>query len=284
MNFPDENRLPVEPYPELREVLHAFAGQVISGLGDNLTGLYMVGSLASGDFDSDSDVDFLAVTKGKLDKAGRIELQRIHTDIQKLGSYPAHHLEGSYISLKDLNDQETVGKKPLFYFDNGSITPEWSVHDNQWHVRWILRERGLTLFGVKPGSLMPAVPLQALLDEVRTAMHDHREIFKNEMDGPLSFCNSRFGQPHFVLTYCRMLQTLSTGTVQSKKAGMEWARKVVDNRWVLLIDQAWEERKGVRYGIKIGQRAESERLTETLEFIDYAISQIDRLEMQGANR
>ena len=122
------------------------------------------------------------------------------------------------------------------------------------------------------------------MEEIKTAMREHREIFKGEMQGPLSFSNSRFGQPHFVLTYCRMLQTLHTGTVQSKKAGMDWAKNVVDLKWLHLIDQAWEERRGVRYGIKIGQLAESERLSETLEFIDYAVSQIDCFEMRSVPR
>jgi hypothetical protein len=55
--------------------------------------------------------------------------------------------------------------------------------------------------------------------------------------------------------------------VQSKKAGAKWAKEFVDTKWVQLIDQAWKEREGVRFGIKIGQRAELTLLYETLEFI-----------------
>ncbi len=100
------------------------------------------------------------------------------------------------------------------------------------------------------------------------------------MNAPLSFGNSRFGQPFYVLTICRMLQTLHTGSVQSKKAGAEWAKTSLDPQWTNLIEQAWQERQGVRFGIKIGQRADPTSLAETLEFIQYGIAHIHRFEMR----
>src|SRR5438270_8855098 len=152
-------KIPDDPYPELRGVLQIFVDEVSAELSKNLVGIYLVGSLASGDFDSDSDVDFLVVTHTELTEANRNALPAIQTKIHALDSYPAKHLEGSYISLHDLNDSSSVGQKPLFYFDNGSTTPELSTHDNQWHVRWILRERGITLVGQKPETFLPAIPL-----------------------------------------------------------------------------------------------------------------------------
>jgi hypothetical protein len=106
-----------------------------------------------------------------------------------------------------------------------------------------------------------------------------KRFFEDEINRPLSFFNSRFGQSFAVLTYCRMLHTLHTGTVQSKKAGVQWAKQYVDPKWVKLIDQAWNEREGVRFGEKIGQRAETSVLYETLEFIKYAIAHIDNVEI-----
>ena len=77
-----------------------------------------------------------------------------------------------------------------------------------------------------------------------------------------------------------MLHTLQTGTVQSKKAGMIWAKQFVVPKWVKLIDQAWKERQGVRFMVKIHQRAEQTLLYETLDFIKYAVAQIDNIEVQ----
>ena len=77
-----------------------------------------------------------------------------------------------------------------------------------------------------------------------------------------------------------MLHTLHTGTVQSKKAGAQWAKQFIDPKWVKLIDQAWNEREGVRFMVKIHQRAQQTLLDETLEFMKYAVEQIDIIKVQ----
>jgi predicted nucleotidyltransferase len=282
MKFIDDTKIPDHPYPELREVLNIFVDETAAELGENLVGIYLVGSIASGDFDADSDVDFLVVTNTELTETNMKPLQEIQIKIHDIDCYPAKHLEGSYISIDDLNDWRIVGQKKLFYFDNGSTAYEQSAHDNQWHVRWILRERGITLVGQKPEIILQAIPSNELRNEIKTAMFHVKRLFEDEIDRPFSFFNSRFGQSFAVLTYCRMLHTLHTGTVQSKKAGMKWAKQFIAQKWVKLIDQAWHEREGVRFGIKIGQRAELTLLYETLEFIKYAVTQIDTFDIQAS--
>jgi predicted nucleotidyltransferase len=280
MKFLDDSKIPHHPYPELREVLNIFVGEIAAELKDNLVGIYLVGSIASGDFDLDSDVDFLVVTKTELTETDMNRLQDIQKKVHNINCYPAKHLEGSYISIGDFNDWRIVGQKKLYYFDNGSTTYEQTTHDNRWHVRWILRERGITLIGQQPETILLAIPLNELFDEIKVSMLQSKEIFQGEINHPLSFCNSRFGQSFFVLTYCRMLHTLHTGTVQSKRAGAAWAKQFVDPKWVKLIDQAWNEREGVRFMVKIRQRAEQPLLDETLEFINYAVSEIDNVKVQ----
>lgn len=279
MKFLDDTRIPNHPYPELREVLNTFVNAIKAELAENLIGVYLVGSIASGDFDLDSDVDFLVVTNTELTETNRKSLQEIQIKIHDMDCYPAKHLEGSYISIADLNNWRTVGEKKLYYFDNGSTTFEQSIHDNQWHVRWILRERGITLIGQKPETILQPIPLDKLSNEIKTAMLQVMKLFEDEINRPLSFFNSKFGQSFAVLTYCRMLHTLHTGTVQSKKVGVKWAKQFVEPKWVKIIDQAWNEREGVRFGVKIGQRAELTLLYETLEFIKYAVAQIDNMEV-----
>ena len=279
MKFHDDIKVPDHPYPELRDVLRTFVYEIAAELRENLVGIYLVGSIASGDFDSDSDIDFLVVTNTELTEANMKSLQDIQIKIHDMDCYPAKHLEGSYISAGDLNDWSIVGEKKLFYFDNGSTTYEQSIHDNQWHVRWILRERGITLVGPRPETILQPIPLDEMHNEIKTTMLQVMKVFQKEINRPLSFWNSRFGQSFAVLTYCRMLHTLHTGKVQSKKAGVRWAKEFVAPKWEPLIDQAWKEREGVRFGVKIGQQAESSLLYETLEFIKYAVAQIDNVEV-----
>ncbi len=275
MKFIDDLKIPNHPYPALRDVLHIFVGEIAAALKENLVGFYLVGSIATGDFDLDSDVDFLVVTNTELTAADMQPLQDIQIKIHATDCYPAKHLEGSYISIHDLNDWGIVGTKNLFYFDNGSTTYEQSTHDNQWHVRWVLRERGITLLGPQPKTILQPIPIPEMISEIKAAMLQTMQVFEDAIDRPLSFYNSRFGQSFFVLTYCRMLHTLHTGAVQSKKAGALWAKEFLDPEWIDVIDRAWKEREGVRFMLKIRQRAEQTLLDETLAFIKYAVSQME---------
>jgi len=268
-------RIPHYPYPELREVLNIFVTEVKAELAENLVGIYLVGSLASGDFDLDSDVDFLVVIYTELTPKNICHLQDIQNQIHDIDCYPAQHLEGSYISISDLNDWSTVGEKKLYYFDNGSTTFEQSVHDNNWHVRWILRECGITLMGQEPETMLRPIPLDELFREMKTSMRQNMKAFEEAISCPLNFWNSKFGQSFAVLTCCRILHTLHTGTIQSKKAGAKWAKQNVEAKWEKLIDKAWNDREGVRFGVKIGQRAGKKKLDETLEFMKYAVAQAD---------
>lgn len=278
MKLLEDTKIPEHPYPELRNVLRTFVDEVAAELRENLVGIYLIGSIATGDFDLDSDIDFLVVTNTELTEENMRSLQDIQIKIHDMDCYPAKHLEGSYISIDDLNDWNIVGEKKLYYFDNGSTTDEESTHDNQWHVRWILRERGIALVGPNPKAILKPIPVDEMLNEIKRTMLQVMSLFQDEVDRPLSFWNSRFGQSFAVLTYCRMLHTLHTGTVQSKKEGAKWAREFVDPKWIGLIDQAWKEREGVRFMVKIHQRAEPASLYETLDFIKYAIAQIDHIE------
>jgi len=272
---PGLERVPGEPYPELPFVLGELVAGVKDELAGDLVGVYLVGSLATGGFDLDSDVDFLVVTENELTEEAVRSLQKMHTRIHGIDCYPAKHLEGSYISRDVLKRPETVGVQPLWYLDNGSTTFERSLHDNKWHVRQVLRERGIPLFGPDPAKLLDPVPIEALRAEISEMMHRIADLFGADIDGPLTYWNSRFGQSYTMLTYCRMLHTLQTGVVQSKLAGMKWAAESLSTAWTGFIQQAWKEREGVRFCVKIRQRADTKALGETLKFIKYALRQIE---------
>ena len=261
-----------EIYPELDSVLQRFVASVQDALGSNFLGAYLVGSLAIGDFDLDSDLDFLILTNGELSDAELESLRTTHVDIHALGCYPAEHLEGSYLSTNLLNRADLVGVEPLWYVDNGSTSLERSIHDNHWHVRWILRERGITIIGPDPKNLMHPIPAGALSSEAVTSLRKLKNLLVAEIDQPLGWFNMRFGQSFAVLTSCRMLHTWQTGTVQSKLSAVRWAEQSLDPTWRELIRKAWTERIGVRFGEKVRQPAETNLVDETVRFLAYAHS------------
>lgn len=264
-------RVPVQPYPELASVLRELVVGVQEVLAGNVVGVYLVGSLATGDFDLDSDVDFLVVTQDEVGEEAARSLQAMHERIHGLGCYPAEHLEGSYVSRAALNRSLDVGVQPLWYIDNGSTILERSTHDNQWHVRWVLRERGIALLGPEAATLLAPVPVEAVRGEAHGVIRRIAQEFTDAVAGPLTFWTSRFGQSYAVLQLCRVLYTLDAGTVRSKLSGVRWALETLDPAWAELIQTAWEEREGVRYCIKIRQRAADSALAQTLDFIKYAV-------------
>jgi hypothetical protein len=149
---------------------------------------------------------------------------------------------------------------------------ERSIHDNRWHVRWIFRERGITIIGPDPKTLLHPVPTGALRSEAVAAIKELKCRFVAEIDRPLGWFNTRFGQSFAILTCCRMLYTCKSGTVQSKLSGVKWAEQSFDPAWGELIRKAWTERMGVRFGDKVRQPAQTKLLHETARFIAYAQS------------
>jgi hypothetical protein len=256
------------PYAELNHVLHRLARGAEEALGDDFVGAYLQGSFATGDFDQHSDVDFLVVVEADVSPGQEAGLQALHEAIFAMETPWAQHLEGSYVpraSLRFADPEHT----PWLYIDNGSRTLERSSHDNTLVVRWVTRERGVTLVGPSPRQLIEPVAAAALRLEVQATM---REWGADLLWGQARL-DTRWAQPFAVLSFCRMLQTLETGTVESKPAGAAWARQRLDPRWDGLIARAWQQRPDP--SLKARQQADPADLALTREFIRYAIALAD---------
>ena len=208
------------PYADLNDVLRELVARAQDVLGANLIGAYLQGSFAVGDFDTYSDVDFLIVVEEDITDAQLPALRALHGDVFALPSSWAQHLEGSYIPKAALRRLPPPGRE-FPYLDNGSRELVRSDHDDSAVVYWILRERGIALIGPEPRDLVMPVSADALRQEILQTMNTWREQW---LANP-SLLNNRFYQPFAVLSYCRMLHTLETGTVQSKPAGAAWARR-----------------------------------------------------------
>jgi len=248
----------------LSEWLTSVQTAVQTALGDNFVAAYLQGSFAVGDFDGDSDVDFLVAIQEELSDAQLSELQSAHARIYDLPSPWAQHLEGSYFPLDALKRCDPSGAQP-WYLDNTSKVLVRSSHDNTLVVRWVVRERGITLAGPDPQTLIDPVTAADLRREVQRTMRGWAEEIRSGRS-PLDNC---WVQTFAVLIYCRMLHTLHTGTVESKLAGTQWAKDALDSRWAGLIGRAWEERPDPSR--KVRQPADPDELQKTYDFIGYAL-------------
>jgi len=82
--------------PELNAILHELVKSVQEILKDNFVSAYLQGSFAIGDWDNDSDVDFMIVVENDISDTDLQALQIMHARIYNLESEWAKHLEGSY--------------------------------------------------------------------------------------------------------------------------------------------------------------------------------------------
>ena len=252
------------PFPELNAVLAEWLTGVRAVLGADLTAVYLQGSFAVGDFDADSDVDFLVAIRVELTDAQLSGLQSLHARIYDLHSPWAQHLEGSYFPEAALRRFAPAGTPP-WYLDNTSKVLVRSGHDDTQVTRWVAREHGISLAGPDPRTLIDPVTADDLRREVLGTMREWaEEIFVGH-----SPIDNRWAQPFAVLSYCRMLHTLQTGRIGSKLAGAQWAKEVLDDRWAGLVERAWDERPNP--SLKVRQPADTDDAHATLDFIRYAL-------------
>ena len=229
-------------------------------LGGSLVAAYLQGSFAAGDFDRHSDVDWLAVLEDELSDDQVAALQTMHERIYRLACAWAQHLEGSYFPKEVLRNCTQRGRL-LWYLDNGARTLIRSEHCNTAVVRWTVREHGIALAGPEPSALVDPVPAKVLHREVQGTIRDWgHEILANP-----GHYDNRFYQSFIVLSYCRMLHSLHTGRIGSKRAGAEWAKATLEPSWAGLIDRTWAGRPNPEVSVR--EPADPIDFQGTLEFV-----------------
>ena len=254
------------PYPELNQVLADLVSRIQQILGDDFVGAYLQGSFAVGDFDRHSDVDFIVVVKEELTSHQVDALQGMHDQVYRLDSAWAQHLEGSYFPREILQRPSKRGTK-LWYLDHGARSLIRSDHCNTLLVRWVVREKGITLAEPPPETLVDPVPGELLRQEILETLTNWGQAI---LADPAPY-NNRFYQSFIVLSYCRMLNDLRRGYPGSKREGAEWVKSVLDPKWINLIDGAWDGRPDPAGKVK--QPADPRDFERTLEFVQYVMNE-----------
>ena len=247
-------------YPEVNSLLQALLTGVQTILGSKFTGMYLDGSLASGDFDQDSDIDFIVVTEDELSDDHFLALKAMHDRIAAMDSPFAIQLEGTYISRQGIRRYD-----PLHALDaniergNGERLKKVH-HDAAWVTHcYVLRDRGITLSGPAPQTLIdPVSP-----DNLRQAMLEVLDGWVTQMSLEPDQLKFRGYQSYIVLSLCRILYTLRYGTVVSKATAARWAQETLGETWVPLIERTWAGRHNP------GLEASPEDVNGTMAFIRF---------------
>lgn len=246
----------------LASVLVNLADRVQSVLGETLAGVYLKGSFALGSGDIHADVDFLIATNQRLDIEQEAAIRDLHRVLPDEEEHWAHVLEGSYASLHDLQERADPST-PWLYVDNGNRDMEWSTHDNTEVFRWVLHNRALVIHGPAAATLIDDVPSLLLRHEAAALAVGRMQDIAADMD----YLRNGWGQPHEVLTRCRLLFTATHAAVIGKVAAACWAKGVVHEEWHDLVDHAIADRPNPT--ARVHQLADPVLAKRTWEFIEF---------------
>jgi predicted nucleotidyltransferase len=222
-------------YPEINKILDLLLSSANIVLGNQLVGMYLYGSLSSGDFNLEtSDIDFLIVTTSSLSDKTIADLESMHHHIWKSGLKWASKLEGSYIPKRDIRRHDprsgpcpTVNEGQFYLDQRGS---DWIIQ------RHVIREQGIVLAGPDPKTLIDPVSSNDIRKAVKGVL---QEWWFPMLENPAWL--QRHGTEYHafaILTMCRALHSLEYGTIVSKPEAARWAQKALGEEWSQVIEQA----------------------------------------------
>ncbi|HEX6288432.1 MAG TPA: aminoglycoside adenylyltransferase domain-containing protein [Herpetosiphonaceae bacterium] len=244
------------PYPDINAVLHLLLSSAQTILKHDFLGMYLCGSLASGDFNrQSSDIDFVIVTADELSDKVIAALAAMHDRIAASGPRWAKKLEGSYIPQRLLRRYDpsyerypSINERRFYVGGHGS---DWVIQ------RQIMREHGIVVAGPDPQLLIDPVGPDDLRRAVLATL---REWWSQLLDDPARL-HSREYQVFAVLTMCRALYTLQHGSLASKPVAARWARQTLGEPWSAMIERA----------LAWPCNPQPDHLSETLDFIRYTL-------------
>jgi len=228
-------------YPDVNKILDLLLTSIQEILGNQLVGMYLYGSLSSGDFNPEtSDIDFLVVTTSTLSDKAIADLRSMHQRIWKSGLKWAPKLEGSYIPKRDIRRHDphsapcpTVNEGKFYLDKRGS---DWIIQ------RHVIREQGTVLIGPDPKTLIDTVSPEDIRRAVKGVL---QEWWLPMLEDP-SWLKNHGSEYHAfaILTMCRALHALKHGTIVSKPMAARWAQEELGESWSQVIERSLSQPVG----------------------------------------
>ncbi len=222
----------------VRSQIEEFLAATQDTLGENLTGIYLHGSLAMGCFNAArSDLDLLVVIRQPMS----LETKRaLAVALLRFSRKPAP-IEISFLSAADLTPWRSPTPFDLHYSESWRARYEQALASDACR-RWndqrqtdidlaahimVTRARGICLLGQPMADVLPSVLAQ---DYIASIWDDFLAARAEALKNP----------PYFILNACRVAAYLLKRRICSKEEGAAWALKVVPETFSGLILQALE--------------------------------------------
>jgi predicted nucleotidyltransferase len=258
------------PYADVNVMLDLLLSEIQAILDQKLVGLYVFGSLVTGDFDADiSDIDLIAATSIALDEKELEQLEKMHTDIAHKEQAWDNRIEIGYISVEELRRYNPHYQQALTSpgepFHVTEVGPAWIIN------RYVTREKGIARFGPPAATLIDPISREDLMQVLQEIIEEWREWINNP-----AVTWRRPYQGYAILTMCRAMYTFKHGEFVSKKQAALWAEKELPE-WASLIRNALAWRAAYRDE----QVDSAATLPETMRFLRFALNSMPRSENTG---
>jgi hypothetical protein len=218
---------------EVRLLLEELGAGIQRVLGEQLLGLYLWGSYAAGDFDPRlSDLDLVAALAARVTDGEFAALKALHDALEQNHPAWSGRIEVAYATVATLNRPREGGE--IVRISPGEPLNR-RTSDERWVVDWyVVRERGITLYGPPPGQLLAPISRELFVASVRANVESWDDL--------AAWARGPQRQAYAVLLLCRALRATQHGDQLSKPAAGRWAQGVLPE-WADLIGGAiaWRE-------------------------------------------
>lgn len=260
--------------PPAREQLNKLLNELRVILSDDLTGVYLHGSLAMGCFNPNcSDIDLLAVVNKPLS----VETRRHLAESLLRQSGDPFPLEISVIGKEENLRWRHPAPYEFHFSEDWRIrmtrdlaTDEWKQwhHEPQYdddlaaHIT-VTHCRGITLFGEDASATLPEVPKR---DYVASLLSDVEWAIERLDKNPI----------YAVLNLCRVLGYLRTGQILSKAEGATGTLECATGTLINTMPDRLQNIVRIAHSYYTGNTPKPVFETETLEaYVDWMKTQIE---------
>jgi hypothetical protein len=263
------------PHP-VPAIVDAFLEEIDAAAPALVEGLYLVGSVALGDFRlHHSDVDFVAVTASRLEPAGYAALERAHAWLS--AHWPRPFFDGIYVTWDDLAG-DPVGASP------GPHTHEGRLHPAGGGERHPVTWRTLIQSGVCcRGPTVAEIEIWSDAAALAAWINNNLDAYWRRLLEPGSWLTRRGGVAGLTAYACewcvlgvsRLHYTLATGKITSKDGAGVHAQAAFDAQWQPVIAESLRIRRAdKRRSLYLSPFA---RRRDVLRFLEMAIAESHRL-------
>jgi predicted nucleotidyltransferase len=213
---------------EAKALLEALTAGIRQAAGAKLLGLYLWGSYVVGDFDPRrSDVDLVAALAADVSGEDFAALKAMHDALAL--RFPAWEgrIEVAYATVATL-DRPAEGGEIVRISPGEPLNRRRS--DERWVVDWyVVRERGIALFGPPPAQLLAPISCRQFVESVRANVASWDDL--------AGWARGWQRQAYAILLLCRALRATRHGDQLSKPAAGRWAQRALPE-WADLIARA----------------------------------------------